>query len=118
MSFDVLPDELAAHASHVRALTDRLAVAVDAANTASVSGDAYGLLCAFLPPILHPVQQAGIDALTASAEGVTVTADNVQSASAEYAAMDQAISQPFRATERSFDATERSYVAAERAVRA
>jgi hypothetical protein len=48
--FEVSQDDLAAHASHVEALVDRLATAVSAADMA-MSDDAYGLLR--VPPADH-----------------------------------------------------------------
>ncbi|MBP2325039.1 uncharacterized protein YukE [Kibdelosporangium banguiense] len=98
MSFDVVVDDLRAHASHLDGLMDRLSTAISAANTVSMSDDAYGLLCSFLPPIVNPMEQEGIDSLNAASEAVGTTAGNVRMAADTYEQSDQATSQPFAAT--------------------
>src|SRR5687768_9355955 len=98
MSFDVVVDDLRAHASHLDGLRDRLSTAVSAANTVSMSDDAYGLLCSFLPPIVNPMEQEGIDSLNAATEAVGTTAGNVRLAADYYEDSDQANAQPFTAT--------------------
>jgi hypothetical protein len=98
MSFDVVVDDLRAHASHLDGLMDRLSTAVSAANTVSMSDDAYGLLCSFLPPIVNPMEQEGIDSLNAASEAVGTTAGNVRLAADHYEDSDQANAQPFTAT--------------------
>ncbi|GAB2959679.1 hypothetical protein GCM10017788_77360 [Amycolatopsis acidiphila] len=102
MSFEVVPDELRTHASHLDGLTDRLNTAVDAANSVVMDSSAYGLLCAFLPPIVNATtQQDATDALKAAVEGMTTTADNVRTAASNYDEQDQANAQPFEAQLRS-----------------
>lgn len=92
--FEVQPDELVAHASHLDALTDRLNSAVQAADYA-LSDDAYGLLCAFLPPIVNPTGEQAKDAVSSAAEGMQTTADNVRTAAQGYRDRDEAEAQPF-----------------------
>ncbi|KDN20999.1 type VII secretion target [Amycolatopsis rifamycinica] len=92
--FEVEPDDLIAHASHVESLVDRLGTASSAADTA-MSDHAYGLLCAFLPPIIRPTNEQAKDALTASAEGVRGLADNVRSAAQSYREGEEGNAQPF-----------------------
>lgn len=87
--FGVEPDELVAHASHVDGLVDRLKTAVSAAETA-MSDDAYGLLCAFLPPIVNPTGEQAKDTVSAAVEGVQQIADNVRVAAAAYRENEQA----------------------------
>jgi hypothetical protein len=94
VSFEVEPDDLTAHASHLDGLTDRLATALSAANTVTMADDAYGLLCAFLPPIVNPVQEKGIEALRAASDGVSATAGNVRAAADAYREADQSNTQP------------------------
>lgn len=98
MSFDVVVDDLRTHASHLDGLRDRLSTAVSAANTVSMSDDAYGLLCSFLPPIVNPMEQEGIDSLNAATEAVGTTAGNVRLAADYYDDSDQANAKPFAAT--------------------
>ncbi|ADJ46999.1 hypothetical protein AMES_5174 [Amycolatopsis mediterranei S699] len=92
--FEVEPDDLVAHASHVESLVDRLNTASSAADTA-MSDHAYGLLCAFLPPIIRPTGEQAKDALTASTEGVRGLADNVTSAAKSYQEGEEGNAQPF-----------------------
>jgi hypothetical protein len=98
MSFDVKVDDLRGHASHLNGLMDRLGTAISAANTASMSDDAYGLLCSFLPPIINPMEQGGLDSLQAASDAVGATAGNVRLAADRYEQVDEANSQPFAAT--------------------
>lgn len=92
--FEVEPDDLVAHASHVEGLIDRLNTAVSASDTA-MSDHAYGLLCAFLPPIIRPTGEQAKDALNASIEGVRGLADNVTAAAKSYREGEEANAQPF-----------------------
>jgi len=81
--FEVEPDELVAHASHVESLVDRLSTAAAAADSA-MSDHAYGLLCAFLPPIIRPTGEKAKEALDAASEGVRGLAANVKTAAQSY----------------------------------
>ncbi|MDQ7807039.1 type VII secretion target [Amycolatopsis sp. A133] len=102
--FEVEPDDLVAHASHVESLVDRLSTASSAADSA-MSDHAYGLLCAFLPPIIRPTGEKAKEALTASAEGVRGLADNVRTAAQSYRDGEEGNAQPF---ERQLTASPRS----------
>ncbi|HUR52555.1 MAG TPA: type VII secretion target [Gemmataceae bacterium] len=92
--FEVEPDDLVAHASHVESLIDRLNTAVSAADSA-MSEDAYGLLCAFLPPIVNPTGEEAKDALNAGIEGVRGLSDNVRAAAQSYREGEEGNAQPF-----------------------
>ncbi|MCR6490267.1 type VII secretion target [Amycolatopsis sp. OK19-0408] len=93
--FEVEPDDLTAHASHVESLIDRLDTAASAADTA-MSDHAYGLLCAFLPPIIRPTGEQAKDALKAAADGVHGLVDNVTTAEQSYRDGEEANAQPFK----------------------
>ncbi|NKQ51275.1 ESX-1 secretion-associated protein [Amycolatopsis sp. K13G38] len=98
MSFEVVPDELRAHGSHLDGLVDRLHTAVDAAKTVTLDDEAYGLLCGFLPPIVNATtQDDATDTLNAAVEGVSTIADNVRTAATSYDDQDQTNAQPFQA---------------------
>lgn len=97
MAFEVVPDELRTHAKHLDALTDRLHTAVDAARSVVMDNAAYGVLCAFLPPIINKTtQDDATEALNAAVEGMTSTADNVKMAAQSYDDTDQANAEPFK----------------------
>jgi hypothetical protein len=96
-AFEVVPEELATHASHLDGLMDRLAMAADAARTVSMSDRAYGLICQFVPPFVNPMEQKAMSAIDAAAEGVGATADNVRAAATGYEQDDQAVFATMRA---------------------
>ncbi|WP_020660141.1 type VII secretion target [Amycolatopsis benzoatilytica] len=93
--FRVEPDDLMAHASHLDGLVDRLNTASQAADYA-MSDDAYGLLCAFLPPIINPTGEKAKEAIGSAVEGVQATSDNVRTAAKSYQDGDEGESQPFK----------------------
>jgi len=93
-SFGVEPDDLAAHASHLDGLVDRLKTATSAAQTA-MSGEAYGLICAFLPPIINPAGEQAKDTIDAAVQGVQQTADNVRETAEIYRDNDAASAATF-----------------------
>ncbi|MCP2167452.1 type VII secretion target [Goodfellowiella coeruleoviolacea] len=82
--YSVVPEALRSHGSHLDGLVDRLNTAVDAARIASMSEDSYGLLCAFLPPIINPVEEKAADALAAAVEGVSTLADGARDTATAY----------------------------------
>jgi hypothetical protein len=92
--FEVDSDDLVAHASHVDSLVDRLNTAVSASDSA-MSDHAYGLLCAFLPPIIRPTGEQAQDTLKASIEGVKGLSDNVRTAAQSYRDGEESNMQPF-----------------------
>lgn len=94
MDTEVEPGDLVAHASHLDGLVERLGTAVSAADTA-MNDDAYGLLCAFLPPIINPTGEKAKETLQAAVEAVQTTSDNVRTAASAYEEGDQAAAEPF-----------------------
>jgi excreted virulence factor EspC (type VII ESX diderm) len=97
-AFDVVPEDLTAHASHLDGLTDRLSQALDAANTVSMNDEAYGILCSFLPLIINPLEEKAIQALKDAVDGVTTTADNVRITANQYRDTDDTNAAPFDQT--------------------
>src|SRR5256885_7972386 len=95
-SYEVQPDDLTAHASHLDGVGDRLNTALDAAKIASMDDDAYGLLCAFLPPIINPMEEKGVEAIQAAIEGVQNTAGNVRTAADSYREAEKSNSEPLQ----------------------
>ncbi|WP_308011315.1 type VII secretion target [Saccharopolyspora sp. 7B] len=96
MVYEVVSEDLTAHAAHLDALTDRIDTAISAAEQVSMSDEAYGLLCSFLPPIINPTEQEGIAALQAAREGIETTAQNVRTSAEEYDTNDEDDSQSFQ----------------------
>ncbi|MBB5854403.1 type VII secretion target [Amycolatopsis umgeniensis] len=101
-SFEVDPDDLTAHASHLDGLVDRLDTAHGATGSA-MSSDAYGLLCAFLPPIVNPTGERAAEAIKSAAEGIRATADNVRTAAKSYVEGDKNNAEPFNADFKALD---------------
>jgi hypothetical protein len=101
MPYEVKPEELTAHASHLDGLTDRLDTAISAAHTVSMSDKAYGVLCSFLPPIIDPMEQKGVDALKAAKDGISATAGNVRTTANDYHDTDDSNSQSLKPLMRS-----------------
>ncbi|MEU5259470.1 type VII secretion target [Amycolatopsis sp. NPDC021455] len=93
--FGVAADELTVHAGHLDALDSRIAVVAATVAASSMPGSAYGLLCAFLPPVVNPVEDKGKDALAATAEAVRTTAANLRTAAGNYRQREDASAQPF-----------------------
>lgn len=86
--FDVAVEALDKHA---RSLEDRAAAvseALAAATSVSVSEDAYGIICQFLPPCINPVEDEGISALQAAVECLQEDAHDIRSTAVAYRATD------------------------------
>ncbi len=87
--FDVVVEALDKHA---RNLDDRAAAvseALAAATSVSVSEDAYGIICQFLPPCINPVEDEGINALKAAVECLQEDAQDIRSTAAAYRNTDE-----------------------------
>jgi len=71
MTIEIDYEMLAVHAGHIG--TSATDVSLAAAATATVSDEAFGILCSFLPPILNtywPTNQAGIRSASGTLTGV------------------------------------------------
>ncbi|MCP2260734.1 Excreted virulence factor EspC, type VII ESX diderm [Streptoalloteichus tenebrarius] len=95
--YDVLFDELRAHASRLDALRERLDAAVGAAQQVSMGDEAYGKICSFFVPVVHAVSDPGMDALRRAAESMSETAREVRDTGQTYEATEQANTRPFAA---------------------
>ncbi|MEV0678672.1 type VII secretion target [Actinosynnema sp. NPDC050436] len=82
--YSAVPEALRAHGSHLDGLVDRLATAADAARIAGMSGDSYGLLCAFMPLIVNPMEEKAVGALDAAAEGVSDISASIRDTATAY----------------------------------
>lgn len=101
-SYEVEPDDLVAHASHLDGLVDRLDSVQQAADYA-MSDDAYGLLCSFLPPIISPTGEKAKEAIVASSEGVQTISDNVRKASDGYREAEHASKDPLEKKQKALE---------------
>lgn len=74
--YEVIVDALVAHATALGRVQDGLSTALDAAQQVSLPRDAYGLICQFFPPMVDPVEQSGVTAISAGVRSVgdTITA--------------------------------------------
>ncbi|MEV8441829.1 type VII secretion target [Actinosynnema sp. NPDC051121] len=94
--FELLPEELRAHASRLDGIRDRLSTALDAARTVSLPTGAYGVICQFFPPMVDPVERMGMDAISEAATAVEATANDVRETAKTYDAVDDGNRQAFR----------------------
>lgn len=86
------PEALRTHATSIEALTGPIGQAVDAARAVSAPSDAFGKLCAFLPPLfVDSVETDGIAALEAAQTAVAEDAGKLRAAADGFAAGDEAV---------------------------
>ena len=80
--YGVLNQELTTHAGKVRALSDRMKTAADAANQVTKDDGAFGILCRPFAWMLNPFEEKGVAALregqNALTEMVTKLGDTVK----------------------------------------
>lgn len=88
--YEVLNDELLAHAGKVEALTNRLRTAADAANTVTMDNSAYGVVCQPFALMLQPFEELGVRTLRQAADTVVDTAEKVRDTARSYESTDSA----------------------------
>jgi hypothetical protein len=88
--FEVLTDELTAHAGKVDGLTDRMRTAVDAANTVTMNNDAYGVVCQPFALLLQPFEEWGVRTLRQAADTIADSAKKVRDTTQSYTTTDSA----------------------------
>lgn len=93
--YEVLVDELRAHAARLDALRDQLNTAVDAARTVTLGTEAYGKICAFFVPAVNAVSEPGVEALGRTAETMGETATRVRDTATGYEQVEDANTRPF-----------------------
>ncbi|WP_309113833.1 type VII secretion target [Saccharothrix sp.] len=94
--YEVVADELRGHADRLRGVEDQLNQAVDAARQVSLSASAYGKTCSMLPPMMMFIANAGVASLTEVAGSVGETIAGVRRTAADYDAVEQTNTRPFR----------------------
>ncbi|WP_067496571.1 type VII secretion target [Actinoplanes sp. TFC3] len=82
--FTVRPQEVAAHSTHVQAVADGVTAAADAGAVVRSGNEAYGQLCAFVPPMLNILQDTVINALRTTAARLNDTAGDLRDTAADY----------------------------------
>lgn len=93
--FDVLTDQLDGHAATLDGVRGQLTTALDAATTVSMPRDAYGIICQFFPPMIDPIENAGVQALRESVDAMGNTARAIRDTARTYAEADAANASAF-----------------------
>jgi hypothetical protein len=93
--YDVLSSELRGHAARIDGLVDRLDQAISAAQTVSMPDGAYGIICQFLPPVINPLEQRGIEGIGAARSGMAEAATGVRDSAATYDTHEQTNARSF-----------------------
>lgn len=88
--YQVITEALVAHATHLGGVHDQLATALDAAQQVSMPRDAYGVICQFFPPMIDPIEQSGVDALSCAVQVMAETIDAVKQTARDYDTVDAA----------------------------
>ncbi|WP_280468895.1 type VII secretion target [Nocardia cyriacigeorgica] len=87
----VEPEDLRVHAGNVDGLLEPMGQALEAARAVSAPSDAFGKLCAFLPPLfVDSVETEGITALETALTALSEDAGKLRSAADSFAAADVA----------------------------
>lgn len=94
--FHVDTEVLRLHARRIGMVRDDVALAADAAGRVNLHDGAFGLLCAFLPPIFGAVETAVGDAAGAARDVIDSTGDLLVSVAELYDDVDADAGQGFR----------------------
>jgi hypothetical protein len=78
------------HAGSVDQVAEAMETARSAVRDVTMDHDAYGMLCQFVPGVLSPVFEAGVDALHGSVDALHETAARLRSTAASMTATDEA----------------------------
>jgi len=93
--YEVLNDELTAHAGKVDALATRLRTASDAANTVTMDNSAYGVVCQPFALMLQPFEELGVRTLRQAADTVAEAAKKLRDTAEHYESTDSAMATEF-----------------------
>lgn len=94
--FHATPDVLRASLAALDDAAGTLGTALGAARTVSLPTEAYGILCAFLPPLVDPAELGGTSTISTGIDGVDATTDAVRAAAGGYDAADATGAGDFR----------------------
>jgi hypothetical protein len=81
------------HAGSVDATSDTIETGRSAAAQVQLGGEAYGILCQFLPGLINPLGDKAVDAMTESHTALQSTADKLRKASGASDSTDHASEQ-------------------------
>ncbi|WP_412744020.1 type VII secretion target [Krasilnikovia sp. MM14-A1004] len=81
-------DVVLRHAGEVTQVSEAMRTAQSAVHQVSMDSQAYGVICQFLPALLTPVFDLGVDALRGSVEALQETAAGLRGAAADTEATD------------------------------
>ncbi|MEU6251017.1 type VII secretion target [Glycomyces sp. NPDC047010] len=95
--FDVVPDDLRAHAANIDAVRERFADVLSAIDTIAQDDQAYGIICQFLPPILAGRQDDQKELTTMAEENLDLLAQAVRATAEDYEAVDEATAADYTA---------------------
>lgn len=90
-AFEVETEVLRRHAQRLAAVTDSVGLAAGAARHVNLNDGAFGLLCAFLPPVLNGAETATGDATDAAQETVDAASEGVVAMAQDYEAVDDGV---------------------------
>ncbi|MQY20697.1 hypothetical protein NRB20_38050 [Nocardia sp. RB20] len=75
------PDKIRTHAKNVLSVADSVNEALNAAQTASMPTEAFGKICAFLPPLfVNTVEEDGTSAIKSAGESLDEDATSLNKA--------------------------------------
>jgi Excreted virulence factor EspC, type VII ESX diderm len=86
--YRVVVHALRNHVGGLRSVSGQLEVALDAAESVTMSTDAYGVLCSFFPDMLQPLTDFGLDALRAAVRSTSELGDTILLIADKYQAME------------------------------
>jgi hypothetical protein len=93
--FDVTPAALTTHAGSVDGVADRVDQGRSAGAQVTLGRDAYGQLCQFVPALIDPLQQVGVDAFAAVVDALRESADALRMAAGAYGQVDDVAARNF-----------------------
>ena len=93
--YEVVTEALVGHATSLGRIADQLNTALDAANTVSMPRDAYGVICQFFPPMIDPIEQAGVNAIQQGVTSVNDTITAVNNTARDYDTVETTNAQSF-----------------------
>ncbi|MEV7973922.1 type VII secretion target [Cellulomonas sp. NPDC089187] len=98
--FDVDIDMLVRHSHRVEVVASDIATAQNAAATTSLSGGAFGLMCAFLPLAISNTDTSARSAINAAQSTARTVAAEVRAMAVAYQDADRSVAETMRVLHR------------------